>query len=545
MRKSTYVFMISVLLLTACGKDSINIGKETVSEEVMQETSAEDETEESAEETVENPEPFEETEKIKEIPMNVELSAEYEGEWDENGAIITANSASVHILDDGYETLKNVLTEYNEKNWQEVYAMYLENREFAKEEELPGNEKMFISREIEVTRADSRILSFINKETSYFGGAHSNVSSCAEVFDSVTGEKLELSDVVNDYDRVYAYVLDALKEEYDSDLFFEDYEDTIFRLFYPENEADEGTLEWNMDMKGISFTFSPYVIGPWASGTFSVSLPAEEEADLLKDEYRSTTEYPIFRVKENAIFKIDTDSSENEECYRINPEKDDETNTTRFQIQAYPDAENLDEAQMKTQDFEFYGDFKYAYVVTGENGKKYLYAEFLSENDWHRMEVIDLKAVLKEEDAYVGSTGCATYGHMISDSEQFTLYERIYVLGTYAGYKSYSVGKDGMPVTKNVMYNLINQVADRETTLTTKKNLKVQLHMSGSDETIETVIRKGTILYPKRTDGDTVMEFETEDGRVCDLLLEKAENGSFMIQGIPEEECFEVLPYAG
>lgn len=161
------------------------------------------------------------------------------------------------------------------------------------------------------------------------------------------------------------------------------------------------------------------------------------------------------------------------------------------------------------------------------------------------MEVIDLFALSDERDAYVGKAGGATYGHFISDSDSFLLYERIFVLGTYTGYKTYSVGDDGMPVTDSNLYEIVNRLTDREVGLTTKKNLNVQLHMSGSDETVETIIRKGTVLYPKRTDGENVMEMETEDGRICDLSIEKTEIGNFTIGGVSENDCFESLPYAG
>lgn len=549
MKKRIYVMAAALLSLAACGKNDNNIGSETVSAETVQESETESERE-TAEETVgEIPDEIpDETEKLGGSPLNIELSAEYEGEWDENGALITADCSMIHIMNDGYQPLKNVLNEYNEENWKEVYDFYLENREYAKMDEVRTEGTISISREIEVTRADEKVLSFINTETSYLGGAHSDHYSMTEVFDTQTGETLKLTDVITDFDAVYAYVSERLKEQYEPEMFFEDYEETLYQVFYEE----DAELSWNMDMEGIRFTFNPYMISPWASGTLSVKLPFS--TGLIREEYRVLTEHPILRVNLNIPFEIDPDGdgdgAERYVVYAIYEDTDAETYTTKLMIDAYTDAEmeaSGEEAELKkrSQEFEFYGNLKYLYVVTAKNGKKFLYAEFLSENDWHNMEVIDLSAIPDERDAYVGKAGGATYGHFISNPDCFYLYERVYVLGTYAAYRTCYVGEDGMPEADCDMYEIVNRISGREIGLTAKRNLKVQLHMTGRDETVETVIRKGTVLYPVRTDGETVMEFETEDGRICDLFLERNGFGSFDIDGVSEYDCFESLPYAG
>ena len=165
------------------------------------------------------------TEKIRTPykPLNVEISAKYEGEWDDKGAIITADSATIHILDDGYEELKTAINSYNDRNWQEVYTLYVEHREYAKGETFPDDRKLYISRTIDVTRADEKVLSFVNAENSFMGGAHGSYYENAEVFDVESGKALELTDVVTDYDEVYEIVVDYLEENYEKDMFFDGY----------------------------------------------------------------------------------------------------------------------------------------------------------------------------------------------------------------------------------------------------------------------------------------------------------------------------------
>lgn len=526
---------MAALMMTACGKEVSVVETATAASEAEETGAAEIEenSEEMEDQEIEVPD-----ETVKTVPLNVELSAKYEGEWDDKGAIITADSATIHILDDGYEKLKSALDEYNETNWQEVYTMYLEHREYAKEDIFPDGTELYISREIKVTRADSRILSFINAESSYVGGAHGGYYEDTEVYDVATGKTLELSDVVTDYDRVYEYVLDGLKEKYGEDTFFDEYEDWVYQMFYEPDGAMSSPLEWNMDMEGITFRFSPYAIAPWAAGTLLVDLPFEGNEDLYKDEYLVTTERPIIQVTADKEFSVDADGDGLAEKYTLSADMDEERYSTTITIERYK-AEDPEAPEICEK--EFHGNFKYAYLVTAENGGRYLYVELLEENDYHTTEIFALSDL-----SHAGGVSMATYGHFISDSGQFALYDRIYMLGTYAGYKIYSVGDDGMPVTDDEMYQLVNGGASWEKSITSKRSLKVQMHVEDSDERVEVNIRKGNVFYPRRTDGSTVFEMEMEDGRICDIVAERAEDSQvFLINGVSEYDCFEDLPYAG
>ena len=134
----------------------------------------------------------------------------------------------------------------------------------------------------------------------------------------------------------------------------------------------------------------------------------------------------------------------------------------------------------------------------------------------------------------------------LSTHDLFSLYSRIYTLGTYQGYKTYSVGAGGMPETEDEMYHLVTSGADWDMQLTSKRELTVLMHEDGSEEKTEVKLPKGTAFRPIKTDGETVMVMELEDGRRCDLSLERKEGDhQFYINGIGEYDCFEALPYAG
>ena len=561
MRKSMIWVLAAVFLFTACGKnvtEQDNAAETTEAVETTEESNGESEssagsfsgTEESQEETKEES-------AAKTLPLNIKISARYEGEWDDQGPIITADSATIHILDEGYDTLKNNLKVYNEMNWQEVFSSFIEHRDYASADLYPENTELYISREIDVKRADSKILSFVNTESSYVGGAHGNYYENAEVFDTQKGKVLELKDVVKDYDKVYQYVLKYLKENYDEERFFEDYEQWIEEMFYEPDGAMASPIEWYLTLEGMEFVFNPYVIGPWVSGTIRVELPYEGHENWFTEEYVSDVKHPIRKVKADEKFKIDADHDGHEETYVLTATPTGESNATIFTITKYLEEKEDGSGEFigrSDREFEFWGVFQYAHVMTGSDGRVYLYAEFLGDSDLQTMEVFDLSAVSGEEDnktdlgedIYIEGTGNATCGHFISDPERFALYSRVYALGTYTGYKTYSVGNDGLPISEDKMYTLINEGMEWEIALTSTCDLKVQISENGGAKYREETLPEGTSFMPRRTDGETMIEMELEDGRNCIILLEKSKDGGgYLINGMEEYDCFEDLPYAG
>ena len=560
MKKYTYLGVISALILAGCGNGAADptteMSKETIAA-VEQSTDAKESSEVASSEAVSEENGNEnQAEMLREPyrPLNLELSALYEGEWDDKGAIITADSATVRILDDGYEALKSSLDQYNEKNWQEVYTMYIEHREYAKEETFPGDMNLYISREIDVTRADEKVLSFVNAETSYMGGAHGSYYENAEVFDAETGEVLELADVVTDYDKVYDMVVEQLEENYEKEMFFEGYEEWVEEMFYVPDGAMTSPIEWNLDMDGMEIRFNPYVIGPWVSGMFEVEIPYEGNEELFVEEYLpSLSGGKIRKIEPEELVKIDTDRDGDLEVISFVVGETAEDYHTPLELTWHEELEMDGDSHVTKQ--KYYGEYADAYLVEvpdeineGESFW-YLYVEYLMENDFRMLHVINLnqnetgdRQVFED----LGETDASIYGHVVSDSGQFALYSRIYTMGTYSGYKMYSAGTDGMPKTKEEMYSLVTSGADWKTVLTSKKELTVWMHEDGSEEKTEMKLPKGTAFWPRKTDGETVMEMELEDGRRCDLLLEKKDGDYFFyINGVSEFYCFEILPYAG
>ena len=545
MRRFTVLMLAATLALTACSNGAIE--KESIeakeTEYIETESAEVAESETSAEETE-----SEESEEVNHTnPLTIGFSAEYEGEWNDKGPIITADSANLLILDDGYEALKETIEQYNEATWKDVYRVYSEHLEYAKEGIFPEGTKISISREIEVKRADNKVLSFINAETAFLGGAHGSYYENTEVFDAATGEKLELTDVVTDLDAVYKLVTESLKENYEKERFFDDYESWLYEMFYEPDSAMSSPLEWVLTMDGLEFRFSPYVLGPWVAGTFEAKIPYNGNEDLFYEEYLSTVKNPIRVIEPDTEILIDTNGDGQDEYVWFTVEWDENTYETALEVNRSEKTKEESEVEPSVVKDDIYGWYKNAYLMYTEEEVPYLYVEFGMENDWQKLEIVRLAETEENDDLeYIGGTREAVYGHFVSDPKKFALYDRVDVLGTYMSYKTYSIGEDGMPVTEDEMYRIVHAYFKWENALTSKKDLNVLVHMDGSGEKVEEKLPKGTKFRPYMTDRNSVIVMELEDGRRCDIPIEKRKDDYlFYINGVSEYDLFENLPYAG
>ena len=167
MKRYASLVLASALFLSACGNETTtNNNIETTAIEESQVAETVDSTMISEAEPTDDTQ-LPEKEEMKQTPLVVGLTAEYEGEWDEKGPIITADSDKIQILSDGYEELKTAIHAYNEQNWQDVYTTYKEYHGYVKDGVYPEGTNISISREVEVTRADSNVLSFVNTEIAW------------------------------------------------------------------------------------------------------------------------------------------------------------------------------------------------------------------------------------------------------------------------------------------------------------------------------------------------------------------------------------------
>ena len=177
----------------------------------------------------------------------------------------------------------------------------------------------------------------------------------------------------------------------------------------------------------------------------------------------------------------------------------------------------------------------------GVGQKCFLYLEAVSENDYTRLLVYDLNGEAPVKVGELEATGLAGgwyyEAEVFDDPTEFELDTRLEILGTRTGVRTYTIsGHTGMPMPKTDYF----EISDNGYPMTSLIDLKVRMLDTNAEETIPA----GTEFYEIRTDGESYVDFRLNDGRECRIEVD-TDGYPDTIDGIPEDECFEGIMYAG
>ena len=473
-------------------------------------------------------------------PLFVETRRSYDGEWKDQRCLLRSRWDGLYVPVDGWDTLKDGLDQYNAEVSQETGERFKENLSLVREDPPEPGQEYYIEREIRVQRADSRIVSFWDMDSSYVGGAHGSYYAHGVNFDPASGKRLALSDVVTDLEAVYQYVKEDVKSQDDGSLYPE-YEETLEAMFH-NGSGDGGQLEWIMDRDGITVVFNPYVLGPWSEGSLESRMTFADCPDLLLETYRAGAGAAV-QLSEGEPFYADWDRDGEKEEYIYTVQVDEETYTSSITLSRTGEGAETEAAgPWEAGD---YGSLTDVWLLEAGDGRPFLWLEFSSENDLRVLEVF----TLQNENGtlvlyYVGSSGDSMYGSFIGDPGHFLLYDRIDLLGTYMAYRSFHMGEDGMPEADGTVYTIPGN-GDRGPVL--RASAEIPVWIEGKEERIpagtELVLRAAEL--PDET-GAARAEAELPDGRHCELRIQKdRDQYRFRIGGMDENDCFESLGYAG
>jgi hypothetical protein len=137
----------------------------------------------------------------------------------------------------------------------------------------------------EPMRIDQGVLSFAGSEISYAGGIHPDYHCVSVNYDLITGEVLTLGSILTHEDALpslKALLLVQLNNLKDDTSLFDNYKDTINGRLEGDESHDE---DWYFTTTGLCFYFSPYEIGPYASGSIIAEIPYEELTGIIADEF--------------------------------------------------------------------------------------------------------------------------------------------------------------------------------------------------------------------------------------------------------------------
>lgn len=244
------------------------------------------------------------------IKVTVEDQKE-EKKNDAGEVLVTISVQKATIEDSGYDVLQKVLDQQSADTYELAQEAWGDMQTFLEDSDWETTGSLYaIEDTISMKRGDDRIFSYVTTDYSYLGGAHPNFVYNGYNYDTKTGKRLTLRDVTEDYDSLYAQVLDTLRafqEEQEDFMFFEDYEDTVKGMFYgfsaEEDLEDSGmtdadreeisdtagtasdidNIQWYLTDNELVVIFNRYDIAGYAFGPTAVQIPFE--TGLVKEIY--------------------------------------------------------------------------------------------------------------------------------------------------------------------------------------------------------------------------------------------------------------------
>lgn len=242
------------------------------------------------------------------IKVTVEDQKE-EKKNDAGEVLVTISVQKATIEDSGYDALQKVLDQQSADTYELAQEAWGDMQAFLEDSDWETTGSLYaIEDTISMKRGDDRIFSYVTTDYSYLGGAHPNVVYNGYNYDTKTGKRLTLRDVTEDYDSLYAQVLDTLRAfQEEHDMFFEDYEDTVKGMFYgfsAEEDLEDSSMtdadreeisdtagtasdidniQWYLTDDELVVIFNRYDIAGYAYGPTAVQIPFE--TGLVKEIY--------------------------------------------------------------------------------------------------------------------------------------------------------------------------------------------------------------------------------------------------------------------
>ena len=421
-----------------------------------------------------------------------------------------------------YPELNQALTlEYDtlKKNTQEDLNNLKESAE-EMVEYMQGDDNMQLIAEYApyVLRADENVVSYEQFYDDYYGGTHGYHSYAGFTFDTKTGKKLDLYDVITGEESVKAGIIQELKNKYAS-------EDGLVENNTPEEDADtffeyvdskdqSGAVAWSLGADRLNIYYNPYNIGSWALGIVSVSLPFEKYPDAVKEEYKMGTSDYAVKIGIYADYSADIYNDGSFSDVSVYPDGTDDyaNGALRIQIQ-----DENGQVTSRVFDDMYYFTMEAYYVKTGN--RHFLHVFTHSENDWTADNVYEITNGQIRDLGYVeGTPALIRYEYNYNEDSLFTnskdvaayndpgalyLEKTMNAFSTYSGSRHYHVGSSGLLESRDPYV-----VGPAEIVVTVKKALTVKkTDASGRENGKTEVIPVGTKLYFYMTDNESYVIF--------------------------------------
>ena len=517
MKKTVVLLLAVALFLTACQFPGQDISDESGSGEQGASSVAREDAEDYAPEFSELSFPV-----ISIESLNVQRYTE-----DGETLLVDISRDNMTLSGDGYEKAAETVRKHFYLAEEELSTQADNLVEMAMDQYMATKDQDFwfssygSSTSYEVIRLDTNVLSVKGNSYDYEGGAHGYGSEWGTTIDLKSGAELALSQLAADahgfMNKVLEVVLENLSARQDEDVLFDAYES------YVEQHIEE--TRWYLDAAGIVLVYTPYEIGPYASGSITVRVPYEEVAEYMKAEYLPPQEKYIIRLPLDC--EVSTELSDGTctvlwQMEYVGPFDDYETSVT------VNGGDSLVEPMVRVQ---------HAYLMRRPDGRCFLIFDIDWASDDFETFVYELSADGAVQTADVWA---ALDGNNIS-MNGMRLRFSLYVLGTYISRMSYTLTEDGGLEPLDEIFTF---APNREWQgLTTVRELTVTVNGQ------ETTLPAGTSLFIDATDNAGTAWFTTDEdsGSISgEIHYERREDDyQLYINGISEYEYFEMIPYTG
>ncbi len=443
-------------------------------------------------------------------------------EWiadDQTTTLLTVDDFTLYVNTAGYNALQNSFYEQHPGILDEDYADMLS---WATEHYTYSNDSFYgysSSLRAELSRCDNRIVSLRVMYSDYTGGAHGMHATAGETYDAQTGQLLSLADLIADVEGFYPlavdYINDALYAEYEDGL-FSDYQSWVSATVAPENEP-----YWYLTASGIVIAFSPYEVGPYAMGAPEVTLPYEIFGEFIKEEY--------LLPQGEFVAKI---PAEEDISYIIGASEP-------VFIEGHTDEWGMENIFIHSGSASVeIGQFSYDtdnYLARHSNGRCFLIVSGDCMSGDYETHIYEISRGAVRE--------CASLFNAYPDSNLITpqnwvMQIRMDILGTYAGSVSYTLSSNGEFTRTGDFYSI-----------NTTHALEIIKPLPVIIDNVETTLPAGEKIYVTGTNNIDEIHFQIDGTNQYGTIRFTREQGEWspriMINGLPETEYFNNLPYAG
>ena len=396
----------------------------------------------------------------------------------------------------------------------------------------------------EITRSDSMVLSILETEDLYGGGAHGYYAVYGYNYYVSSGEEISLGDVLN----VSEDELDELLKEKLFDQ-VEDGEGTFFDLdeslshykFDPdekksiESGAEDYELgyNWYMAIDGIHIVFNQYDIADYASGSFEVVFDYDEE--IVNENLGFDTSRTYCYKEEIPFYESENEAYEDENYIIYNSQK------SSF-VLVYGDG--------SAEFDDYYGEESGAYNVyhfVMDDGREYIHLSTAFGNDYYDTYVFDVTDGGCEKVDIFGYTGVwidvdTEYSgpKVLSSADSFIIIDTSSALGTFTYYNYYSIGDDGMPQA-DPKTCVIVKVSTED--IVSAKSVKMEKLDDGLEPTGDMItVQSGTGFTIVSTDGVSFVDLLSSDGQYLRLYIDNI-GYEGTVDGVSIQDIFPGLEY--